>query len=140
VTIIYPAGPVDVASRERAMVYISSWQQFQREAEALYTKHPKKTRYCVKWRAVENSLVLKITDDNTCLKYKTSSSFYFHRFQALNLSLMEKMQNRKPTAHLPAAVETEGATTSPRAGTPVTPAAAQPHAPPGGKKKGKKKK
>ncbi len=91
------------------MVYISSWQEYQEAAEALYTKSPNKvracfvfvrcardrstdilvcylfcahvlflcctcprpllpvvqTRYCVKWKASEGKLVLKITDDTT---------------------------------------------------------------------------
>ncbi|KAG7085907.1 hypothetical protein E1B28_003441 [Marasmius oreades] len=77
------------------MVYIQSWQEFQDAAEALYQKSPNKVRYCVKWRSCEGKLVLKITDDITCLKFKTYSSLYLNRFEALNLSLMEKMQNRR---------------------------------------------
>ncbi|KZT00386.1 signal recognition particle, SRP9/SRP14 subunit [Laetiporus sulphureus 93-53] len=78
------------------MVYIQSWQQFQEAAEALYDKAPTTTRYCVKWRASEGKLVLKITDNTTCLKFKTHSSLYLNRFEALNLSLMQRMQNRRP--------------------------------------------
>ncbi|KAL0565747.1 hypothetical protein V5O48_016275 [Marasmius crinis-equi] len=77
------------------MVFIQSWQEFQDAAEALYQKSPNKARYCVKWRSSEGKLVLKITDDVTCLKFKTYSSIYLNRFEALNLSLMEKMQNRR---------------------------------------------
>lgn len=68
----------------REMVYIHSWQEYQDAAEALYETSPNKvcdcrarlpaqgfnlsnansqTRYCVKWRAAEGKLVLKITDD-----------------------------------------------------------------------------
>ncbi|KAF9516674.1 hypothetical protein BS47DRAFT_1270747, partial [Hydnum rufescens UP504] len=78
------------------MVYISLWEEFAFAAEELYTKQPVKTRYCVKWKSSEGMLVLKITDDTTCLKFKTYSSIILHRFEALNLSLMQKMQNRKP--------------------------------------------
>ncbi|KAK1235195.1 hypothetical protein PQX77_001590 [Marasmius sp. AFHP31] len=77
------------------MVYIQSWQQFQDAAETLYQKSPNKARYCVKWRSSEGKLVLKITDDVTCLKFKTYSSIYLNRFEALNLSLMAKMQNKR---------------------------------------------
>ncbi|PCH42959.1 signal recognition particle SRP9/SRP14 subunit [Wolfiporia cocos MD-104 SS10] len=78
------------------MVYISSWQEYQEAAEALYDKSPNTTRYCVKWRASEGKLVLKITDNTTCLKFKTYSSIFLNRFEALNLSLMQKMQSRRP--------------------------------------------
>ncbi|EPS99255.1 signal recognition particle SRP9/SRP14 subunit [Fomitopsis schrenkii] len=77
------------------MVYLSSWQEYQEAAEALYEKSPVTTRYCVKWRAADGKLVLKITDNTTCLKFKTSSSVFLNRFEALNLSLMQKMTNRK---------------------------------------------
>ncbi|KAI0084350.1 signal recognition particle, SRP9/SRP14 subunit [Irpex rosettiformis] len=77
------------------MVYISSWQDFQEAAESLYEKSPNHARYCVKWRGSERKLVLKITDDTTCIKFKTYSSVFVNRFEALNLSLMQKMQNRR---------------------------------------------
>ncbi|KIK17148.1 hypothetical protein PISMIDRAFT_685619, partial [Pisolithus microcarpus 441] len=78
------------------MVYIASWQEYQEAAEILYAKSPNKTRYCVKWRSSEGKLVLKITDDTTCIKFKTYSSIFLNRFESLNLSLMQKMQNRRP--------------------------------------------
>ncbi|KAJ7036329.1 signal recognition particle, SRP9/SRP14 subunit [Mycena alexandri] len=77
------------------MVYIHAWQDYQDAAEALYAKSPTNTRYCVKWKSSEGKLVLKITDNTTCIKFKTYSSIFLNRFEALNLSLMEKMQNRR---------------------------------------------
>ncbi|EPQ55719.1 signal recognition particle, SRP9/SRP14 subunit [Gloeophyllum trabeum ATCC 11539] len=122
------------------MVYISSWQEYQEAAEALYAKSPNTTRYVVKWRALEGKLVLKITDNVTCLKFKTYSSIFLNRFEALNLSLMQKMQNRRPA---PAGTPMQIDTTEPaRGGTPVAGASA-PGTPAGGgvkKKKPKKKK
>ncbi|KAJ3817468.1 hypothetical protein F5880DRAFT_1706047 [Lentinula raphanica] len=103
------------------MVYINSWQDYQDAAEDLYQKSPFKTRYCVKWKSSEGKLVLKITDDVSvcviipqsvltlnsypkCIKFKTYSSIFLNRFEALNFSLMEKMQNRvvPPTPPQPA--------------------------------------
>ncbi|KAF9221783.1 signal recognition particle, SRP9/SRP14 subunit [Gyrodon lividus] len=78
------------------MVYIASWQEYQEAAENLYAKSPNKTRYCIKWKSSEGKLVLKITDDTTCIKFKTYSSIFLNRFESLNLSLMQKMQNRRP--------------------------------------------
>lgn len=80
------------------MVYISSWQDYQEAAEALYTKSPNdvrltiigtrpcvgaddnidffvesdQTRYCVKWKSSEGKLVLKITDNTTVSIYLRS--------------------------------------------------------------------
>lgn len=80
------------------MVYISSWQEYQEAAEALYLKSPNKVsicialgtsdylnlcircqaRYCVKWKPSDGKLVLKITDDTTVriyiLSYRTNDS------------------------------------------------------------------
>ncbi|KAL0952872.1 hypothetical protein HGRIS_007091 [Hohenbuehelia grisea] len=79
------------------MVYIASWQDYQEAAEALYAKSPNVTRYCIKWKSSEGKLVLKITDNTTCIKFKTHSSIFLNRFETLNLSLMRKMQNRAAT-------------------------------------------
>ncbi|KAI0370994.1 signal recognition particle SRP9/SRP14 subunit [Pilatotrama ljubarskyi] len=134
------------------MVYISSWQEYQEAAEALYEKSPNTTRYCVKWRQSKDGtgkLVLKITDDTTCLKFKTHSSVFLNRFDALNLALMQKMQNRRPTQ---ASIATTAAAQIPASASPQIPAAAAaesastgpiPSGPAGGgvkKKKPKKKK
>ncbi|KDR77999.1 hypothetical protein GALMADRAFT_266550 [Galerina marginata CBS 339.88] len=85
------------------MVYIHSWQEFQDAAEALYSKSPNNTRYCVKWKSSEGKLVLKITDNTTCIKFKTNSSIFLNRFETLNLSIMQKMQNQRPREETPPA-------------------------------------
>ncbi|KAJ7748598.1 signal recognition particle, SRP9/SRP14 subunit [Mycena metata] len=94
------------------MVYIHAWQDYQDAAEALYAKSPTTTRYCVKWKSSEGKLVLKITDNTTCIKFKTYSSIFLNRFEALNLSLMEKMQNRRKV-EAPAAPDVVMAAPSP---------------------------
>ncbi|KAM6493064.1 Signal recognition particle, SRP9/SRP14 subunit [Amanita muscaria] len=124
------------------MVYIHSWQEFQEAAEALYEKSPNQARYCVKWKSLEGKLVLKITDNTTCIKFKTYSSIFLNRFEALNLSLMQKIQNRRvkeEPQQISEPRKPDADRASPMPGT--TPAAAGPSA--GGvakKKKPKKKK
>ncbi|KAJ7583264.1 signal recognition particle, SRP9/SRP14 subunit [Mycena floridula] len=124
------------------MVYIHSWQEYQDAAEALYDKSSHKVRYCVKWKASEGKLVLKVTDDSTCIKFKTYSSMFLNRFEALNLSLMQKMQNRHVVEEAkPSEPAAEPARESTPAPSTVTPSASGPVA--GGvvkKKKPKKKK
>ncbi|KAG2125754.1 signal recognition particle SRP9 SRP14 subunit [Suillus clintonianus] len=124
------------------MVYIASWQEFQEAAENLYTNSPNKARYCVKWRSSEGKLVLKITDDTTCIKFKTYSSIFLNRFEALNLSLMQKMQNRRPTpiAHALGAPDTTKDADQARSSSPLVPQPAGPAAGGVKKKKPKKKK
>ena len=127
------------------MVYIQSWQDFQDAAEVLYTKSPRTARYCVKWKSSEGKLVLKITDNTTCIKFKTYSSIFLNRFETLNLSLMKKMQNKRQEAPLAASSTTapehsRGATPLPGAApaSSATPSSGGPAA--GGVKKKKPKK
>ncbi|KAH7922489.1 signal recognition particle, SRP9/SRP14 subunit [Leucogyrophana mollusca] len=123
------------------MVYIASWQEYQEAAEALYAKSPTTARYCVKWKSSEGKLVLKITDNTTCLKFKTYSSIFMNRFEALNLSLMQKMQNRRPEP-LPSQKAAEDIVTTNQTvtGSSATPQPAGPAAGGVKKKKPKKKK
>ncbi|KAG0317897.1 hypothetical protein BGZ97_004721 [Linnemannia gamsii] len=79
------------------MVNIHQWDEFQKAAEELYLLSPKTTRYVAKYRHVEGKLVLKVTDDRTCLKYKTDQMQDLNKFERLNRSLMAKMHNRAPT-------------------------------------------
>ncbi|KZV81485.1 signal recognition particle, SRP9/SRP14 subunit [Exidia glandulosa HHB12029] len=112
------------------MVYLTNWQEYQDAAEALYAASPNKTRYVIKWKVARDGankgrgeLVLKITDDVTCLKYKTQSSILLNRFEQLNLSLAKRMRNRTaappppPAAHSPAPAAMD--VDSERGGTPV---------------------
>ncbi|KAF9145287.1 hypothetical protein BGX30_009715 [Mortierella sp. GBA39] len=79
------------------MVNIHQWDEFQKAAEELYLLSPKTTRYVAKYRHVEGKLVLKVTDDRTCFKYKTDQMQDLNKFERLNRSLMAKMHNRAPT-------------------------------------------
>jgi len=121
------------------MVYISSWQDYQEAAEALYTKSPNDTRFCVKWKSSEGKLVLKITDNTTCIKFKTYSSIFLNRFEALNLSLMQKMQNRRPSEPESTPIQTDVAASTTNPASTMVPLA-QSTLSGGVKKKPKKKK
>jgi signal recognition particle subunit SRP9 len=46
--------------------------------------------------------------DIQCLKFKTYSSVYLNRFEALNLTLMRKMQNRKRSYPSPSSIPAAG--------------------------------
>jgi signal recognition particle subunit SRP9 len=126
----------------------------------------------VKWRSSEGKLVLKITDDVTvrigpftlrkgavvlttpnehacrpptkqCLKFKTHSSIFLGRFEALNRSLIQKMTNSRPVP--PAAEQVAPATPQAQVTTTLpsgSKSGSTPTASTGGgvkKKKGKKK-
>jgi len=51
--------------------------------------------------------------DVQCLKFKTYSSVYLNRFEALNLTLMRKMQNRKRPDPSASSIPATGDTAAP---------------------------
>ncbi|KAF9924220.1 hypothetical protein FBU30_005782 [Linnemannia zychae] len=106
------------------MVNIHQWDEFQKAAEELYLLSPKTTRYVAKYRHVEGKLVLKVTDDRTCLKYKTDQMQDLNKFERLNRSLMAKMHNRVPAQE--SSTTAAGAPASTGSATPAHPSSAAP--------------
>ncbi|KAG2326848.1 hypothetical protein Bca4012_035754 [Brassica carinata] len=67
------------------MVYIVSWDEFVDRSVQLFKSDPESTRYVVKYRHCDGKLVLKVTDNKECLKFKTD--------QAQEAKKMEKLNN-----------------------------------------------
>ncbi|KAH9785534.1 Signal recognition particle 9 kDa protein [Citrus sinensis] len=67
------------------MVYVTSWDEFVGRSVQLYKADPQSTRYCMKYRHCDGKLVLKVTDNKECLKFKTD--------QAQDAKKMEKLNN-----------------------------------------------
>ncbi|KAH8920851.1 signal recognition particle, SRP9/SRP14 subunit, partial [Atractiella rhizophila] len=95
------------------MVYITKWDEFCVRALALYNENPTRTRYCIRYRHTRSLLVLKVTDDTTCLKFKTYSAIFLNRFDTLTKRFTAAMQNREVDDPLP--------TTLPSGSTSATP-------------------
>ncbi|CAN6441106.1 unnamed protein product [Victoria cruziana] len=67
------------------MVYIDSWDEFVERSIQLFRANPQSSRYVMKYRHCDGKLVLKVTDDRQCLKFKTD--------QAQDAKKMEKLNN-----------------------------------------------
>ncbi|XP_050363181.1 signal recognition particle 9 kDa protein [Argentina anserina] len=67
------------------MVYITSWDEFVDRSVQLFRADPDSTRYVMKYRHCDGKLVLKVTDNKECLKFKTD--------QAQDAKKMEKLNN-----------------------------------------------
>eukprot|EP00899_Mesostigma_viride_P005828 jgi/Mesvir1/15246/Mv06470-RA.1 len=61
-----------------------AWEDFAEKAELLYRHDPVHARYVIKYRHKEGKLVLKVTDNVTCLKYRTSEVQDVKRMEKLN--------------------------------------------------------
>ncbi|KAJ2724190.1 hypothetical protein GGI07_002144 [Coemansia sp. Benny D115] len=53
------------------MTYCDTWDSFEKQATSIYTNAPSATRYTIKYRNCDAALVLKVTDDATCVKLRT---------------------------------------------------------------------
>ncbi|THU48890.1 hypothetical protein C4D60_Mb06t03760 [Musa balbisiana] len=67
------------------MVYIVSWDEFVERSVQLFRADPHSSRYATKYRRCDGKLVLKVTDNRECLKFRTD--------QAQDVRKMEKLNN-----------------------------------------------
>ena len=68
--------------------YIDSRDDFAKRAEILYLNNPNRTRFVVKYRNCDGNLVLKVTNDKVCLKYRTEQTQDVKKLDKLNNVLM----------------------------------------------------
>ena len=61
------------------------WEEFYAASEELLRRRPLATRCVTKYRHCEGKLVLKVTDDTTCLKFKSDKMD--------SVKKLEKLQN-----------------------------------------------
>ncbi|XP_065046070.1 signal recognition particle 9 kDa protein-like isoform X2 [Musa acuminata AAA Group] len=67
------------------MVYIASWDEFVERSVQLFRADPHSSRYAMKYRHCDGKLILNVTDNRECLKFRTD--------QAQNARKMEKLNN-----------------------------------------------
>ncbi|KAK9695382.1 hypothetical protein K7432_012978 [Basidiobolus ranarum] len=77
------------------MVYFQLWDEYQHAAEEMYQNSPSETRYVSSYRHCDGKLVLKVTDNRSCIKFATDQLNDLKKFDRLNHSLMSKMLNVK---------------------------------------------
>ncbi|KAJ9524736.1 hypothetical protein QJQ45_024372 [Haematococcus lacustris] len=65
-------------------MYIADFDAFYQQAEELFRARPLDTRYCIKYRNCDGKLVLKVTDNRTCLQYKTDQQADLKKLERLN--------------------------------------------------------
>jgi len=73
------------------MVYLDDWEEFTSAAMQLYESAPLRTRYQVKYRRAEKTVVLKVTDDVKVFKYRVRRSVEVATVQKFTQRLMAQM-------------------------------------------------
>mmetsp|Transcript_21590 Transcript_21590/g.24098 ORF Transcript_21590/g.24098 Transcript_21590/m.24098 type:complete len:80 (+) Transcript_21590:8-247(+) len=66
------------------MSYIHDWEEFKAAAEKMYRTAPKTTRYVTKYSHKDNQVILKVTNNEHVLKYKTKKQNDLPKIQELN--------------------------------------------------------
>mmetsp|Transcript_760 Transcript_760/g.1991 ORF Transcript_760/g.1991 Transcript_760/m.1991 type:complete len:114 (+) Transcript_760:99-440(+) len=78
------------------MVYLEDWDAFFAEAEKMFLSHPMETRYVMKYRHCDGKIVLKVTNDKTCLKFQTDQASDIKRLDKLNNVFLTRMCGKDP--------------------------------------------
>ena len=66
------------------MVFLETWDEFAAKAQALFAANPAATRYTLKYTHNKAEMVVKVTDDVSCLKFKTDQANDLKRVLAFN--------------------------------------------------------
>mmetsp|Transcript_24762 Transcript_24762/g.40765 ORF Transcript_24762/g.40765 Transcript_24762/m.40765 type:complete len:160 (+) Transcript_24762:66-545(+) len=77
------------------MGYVDAWDDFYAQAESLFLADPQNTRYVIKYRHVDSKLVLKVTDNKVCLKYRTDQASDLKKVEKLNNLFFRLMTTKK---------------------------------------------
>ncbi|GMH35518.1 hypothetical protein BSKO_03386 [Bryopsis sp. KO-2023] len=85
-------------------MHIRSWEEFERQGEAVFRADPVGTRFIIKYKHSAGALTVKITDDRVCLVYNTDQESDLERVEKFNLRMMAMMAMGVDAAD----VETEG--------------------------------
>ena len=72
-------------------MYLETVESFLVQAQDLFLSNPLQTRYSIKYRHCDQKLVAKITDDVTCLQYKTDKLSDVKKLEQLNNILFDLM-------------------------------------------------
>eukprot|EP01054_Gregarina_sp_Poly1_P001152 Gregarina_sp_Poly_1__1151@NODE_1280_length_4510_cov_54_898267_g867_i0_p2_GENE_NODE_1280_length_4510_cov_54_898267_g867_i0NODE_1280_length_4510_cov_54_898267_g867_i0_p2_ORF_typecomplete_len128_score12_71SRP921/PF05486_12/3_3e17SRP921/PF05486_12/4_9e03PB1/PF00564_24/0_078_NODE_1280_length_4510_cov_54_898267_g867_i0501884 len=65
------------------MVYIQNWSEFEAAVRSLYLEEPHKTRYEIKYRPSDGDVIVKVTDDRTCLQFRARNAQHIRRIDVL---------------------------------------------------------
>ena len=65
-------------------MFIETWDEFAAKAQALFAANPSQTRYTFKYTHASSQLVVKVTDDAQCLKFRTDQANDLKRVLAFN--------------------------------------------------------
>ncbi|KAJ1899821.1 hypothetical protein GGF37_004509 [Kickxella alabastrina] len=76
------------------MVYCDNWETFEKAAASIYASAPDVARYTIKYRNCDAALVLKVTDNATCVQLRTEKLEDIKKIAHLHRILAQTTSNR----------------------------------------------
>ncbi|KAJ3431627.1 signal recognition particle 9 kda protein [Anaeramoeba flamelloides] len=76
------------------MVWFFDFEKFYVAAKKLFFSNPLKTRFLFKYRNCDGKVVLKVTDDQVCLKIATKYSQDLKHIKRINNLFIQSMANK----------------------------------------------
>eukprot|EP00040_Diaphanoeca_grandis_P014901 m.75723 g.75723 ORF g.75723 m.75723 type:complete len:88 (-) comp24818_c1_seq1:79-342(-) len=86
-------------------MYLEKWDDFLKQAQALFVAEPNRTRCSTKYRETDQKVVFKVTDDRVCLQFATDQKQELNKFVTFNTMMVEFML--QSAAALPTVKKTE---------------------------------
>ncbi|XP_065861020.1 signal recognition particle 9 kDa protein [Euphorbia lathyris] len=81
------------------MGYVDTWDEFVERSVQMFRTDPDSTRYVMKYRHCDGMLVLKVTDNKECLKFKTDQAQDAKKMEKLN-NIFFMLMSRGPDAEM----------------------------------------
>jgi len=75
-------------------MFLSCWEDFEKAAERLYLQDPYKTRYSLSYNHKGGYFKVKMTDNATCLQYKTEIAQDLKKMEKFINNLMRAMASK----------------------------------------------
>ncbi|CRK96086.1 CLUMA_CG009522, isoform A [Clunio marinus] len=76
------------------MVYAKTFEDFEVAAEAMLLDNPEKCRYSMKYSHSKKALVLKVTNNEKCVQYKTENQPDLKKIEKFTGNVMNHITNK----------------------------------------------
>ncbi|KAG5678510.1 hypothetical protein PVAND_008177 [Polypedilum vanderplanki] len=76
------------------MVFAKTWEDFEIAAESMLMEHPEKCRYSMKYTHNQQKLVLKVTNNQKCIQYKTEIQPDLKKIEKFTGNVMNQLTSK----------------------------------------------
>ncbi|XKL61143.1 hypothetical protein PGB90_008200 [Kerria lacca] len=73
------------------MTFFKTWEEFEKIAENVYLQNSMNTRFVLKYDHLQQSLIIKLTDNTLCLQYKAEMTDEIKKLEKFVSKLLNHM-------------------------------------------------